>query len=73
MRVIPKRFNFAPKQPLKIHTGDDGCAFIECEAVEPPSSRGKSVLVYLSPEDVTKTLLDLRRAAVKGRSTPMPQ
>ena len=40
---------------------------IECEVINPPSSRGRTVYVFLNDADVTDVLLELRDAAIRAR------
>jgi len=40
---------------------------IECEVVNPPSARGRTVWVYLDDRDVTDLLLELRAEATLAR------
>lgn len=51
---------------IRFHYGD--FLAIECEVINPPSARGRSVSVFLDVDDVTKLLLELRSAATRHRS-----
>lgn len=43
---------------------------IECEIMNPPSSKGKTIYVFFNAEDVTKALLEFRSSARLARSQP---
>jgi hypothetical protein len=44
--------------------------FIECEAVSPPSARGREVVVWIPASQVVSLLKSAREAAAHARSTP---
>lgn len=70
MRAVPKRWLHSGL--LRTIPGPDGTVWIECELIAPPSREGQGVDLYLSVEDVTALLLELRQAAILVRSTPLP-
>lgn len=44
---------------------------IECEVMNPPSARGRTVYVFLDEADVTDLIKELRDEAVRNRSKAM--
>lgn len=69
LHAIPKRY---------LHDGSLRCTptpkcedgqglWVECEVMDPPSSRGKTVMVYLAPDVITPMLLELRTMAIDAR------
>lgn len=62
----PRRF-FLSERMETIH-GPNGDVWVECEAVHPPSMKGRKVRLALDVEDVTALLLELRAAAIRARS-----
>lgn len=48
-----------------------GCVVIECELVNPPSSKGQKVYVFFEGDDLTDALKLLRDEAIHMRSKPM--
>jgi hypothetical protein len=60
--VKPKRYLTGE---MKFNYGDH--LAIECEVVNPPSARGRTVYVFLDDADVTDLLLETRDAAIRAR------
>ncbi len=46
---------------------------IECEVVNPPSSAGKQIPVYVDADMVEKLLLEFRRHAARRRAGPLAE
>lgn len=65
MNVIPKRY--LDGNIKTIPSTDKGTLVVECEAVNPPSSRGRTVYVIFEAPDVTDVLLLMRDAARRAR------
>jgi len=53
--------------PLKTTTGTDHALWVECEYITPPSWARRTLDLYLSAEDVTALLLELRDSAREAR------
>lgn len=56
---------------IPVREADTYALVFECEIMEPPSSKGKTIYVYFQDEDVTDALKALRDEAIKARSKPM--
>lgn len=41
--------------------------YLECEAVHPPSSKGKKVTVHIPPENIAAALRTLKEFAIRQR------
>lgn len=72
MIVKPRHYELMDDRPIREAYGPSDTLILECEVIEPPSSRGRKVMVWLDPEDVTKVLLLARESAIAARSKPMP-
>lgn len=46
---------------------------IECEVVDPPSSAGKRIPVYVDADMVEKLLLEFRRHTARRRAGPLAE
>lgn len=69
MRAEPK--TYYDGRVMTVHVPDGGGLFIECVATDPPSSQGRAVDVFISPEQVVSLLKELRTNAMAARARPM--
>lgn len=54
-----------------IYAREAGTLVFECEIMNPPSSKGRTVYVYFMDEDLTDALKAMRDEAIRARSQPM--
>lgn len=65
MTVIPRRWLHVDK--VRFTPMQNGSGYLECEAILPPSSKGKAVTLYLSQADITDLIKELRHTAIGAR------
>ena len=70
MNVVPRRWHTEDLKPTIWYAEAEGI-IIECEAVSPPSSVGKTVYVHIRGEEVETMLKELRDVAIARRQKPM--
>lgn len=54
-----------------IYSREAGTLGFECEIQHPPSSKGRTIYVWFSDEDLTDALKAMRDEAIRARSKPM--
>lgn len=77
--IITPKHPFSPDHPgnhdpegIVLVPGPDGEGFmIECEILLPKSQTGRTVYVFIKPEQVVATMKAARHAAERARSEPM--
>lgn len=70
MMSVEPDYYFTDDSRIKWH-GGNGCVYVECITMHPPSAAGRRVMLHLSPQHVTDLLKVLRDAAREARRVPL--